>query len=312
MKQHKLQVDILMATYNGADFIEAQLASIVGQTYPHWKLYIHDDGSQDNTIELIQKWEAIDKRIQLINDGKQHIGAAQNFLSLLPYSQADFCMFCDQDDIWFDNKVEKSLENIQALDNTQAQLVFVDSYVWIPEVGIKGQATLAKATDLKDFLFLNGGTRGCLSIFNTQLRNQLLHWKGTCAMHDHLLQLFALSFGSVKYVNLPLMLYRNHAHNLTGKTDINIYELKRLKANKGRAVVDYEHFKTIEKFYKEHAENLSQDKQQIIQAYLFMKDKSRYAKLMAILKHKFSIYNTVGLLFVKVLLRPFIEKASIK
>lgn len=302
------QVDILMAAYNGGDFIEAQLLSIIAQKYTKWKLYIHDDGSDDDTLAIVKKWTKFDDRIVLVEDDAKHLGVAQNFLHLLQFSQGDYCMFCDQDDIWFDNKIALSVQHIQNLDNSIPQLVYADSYVWLPREGIKGKSTLAKAINLQDFLFLNGGTRGCLSIFNTELRYRLNAWQGSCAMHDHLLQLYALSFGAVHYLSTPLMLYRNHEKNVTGETDINIYDPKRLAANRGRYIVDYAHYQTVFDFYERNQDFLPVNKKSIISAYLMMSDKHLLQRIQQIVKYKFSLYNSVSLLLVKLLMRPFILK----
>ena len=62
-------IDILLATYNGEKYLDTQIASIVNQSYKDWILYIHDDGSSDNTVILIQKWCDLDKRIIFVNDG---------------------------------------------------------------------------------------------------------------------------------------------------------------------------------------------------------------------------------------------------
>ena len=92
-------IDILMATYNGAKFIASQIRSLQNQTFTDWKLLIHDDGSTDGTIEILNFFCANDKRINIINDGIQFHNCALNFMHLLKYSDATFCIFCDQDDI---------------------------------------------------------------------------------------------------------------------------------------------------------------------------------------------------------------------
>ena len=62
-------IDVLMATYNGARYIESQILSIVCQSYKDWQLLIHDDGSKDNTLAILRKWSQIDDRIKIIDDG---------------------------------------------------------------------------------------------------------------------------------------------------------------------------------------------------------------------------------------------------
>ena len=78
-------IDILMATYNGAKFIASQIRSLQNQTFTDWKLLIHDDGSTDGTIEILNFFCANDKRINIINDGIQFHNCALNFMHLLKY-----------------------------------------------------------------------------------------------------------------------------------------------------------------------------------------------------------------------------------
>ena len=102
-------VAILLGTYNGERFLEAQLDSLESQTARHWKLYVSDDGSTDATLDIIQryqsKWSADKIQYQL---GPQK-GFAQNFLSLAcdPDIKADYFAFCDQDDVWLPEKIER-------------------------------------------------------------------------------------------------------------------------------------------------------------------------------------------------------------
>lgn len=60
-------VAVLMSTYNGSKFLKQQIESIRNQTYSNWELYIRDDDSTDNTLEILKNYELIDKRIHLVN-----------------------------------------------------------------------------------------------------------------------------------------------------------------------------------------------------------------------------------------------------
>ena len=199
-------VDILLATYNGELYIETQILSIISQTFKKWQLLIHDDGSSDTTIFIIKKWAAIDNRIKLIEDEVKTRNAAKNFMHLLKYSTAEYVMFCDQDDIWFDNKVQLMFDTMSQLPQDVPQVLYSNSYVWKPVRGILGKATLTFPNDLECFLFLNSGMQGCVTMFNAAVRDLMLRWEGDLAMHDHLLHLIGLAMGNVTYIHTPLML----------------------------------------------------------------------------------------------------------
>jgi glycosyltransferase involved in cell wall biosynthesis len=104
-------VDILMATYNGEKYIRQQLDSILSQTYEQWLLYIRDDGSTDNTVEIINNYiKKYPDKIILINDEKKGLGAKLNFGETMKFSKNDYTMFVDQDDVWMNYKISKSLD----------------------------------------------------------------------------------------------------------------------------------------------------------------------------------------------------------
>lgn len=101
-------IAILLSTYNGEKFIKKQIDSLIAQTFSNWKLYIRDDGSTDKTISIIEEICESDNRIFLYKE--TNIGVKASFLSLLSRVEADYYFFCDQDDFWYDNKIEKTLE----------------------------------------------------------------------------------------------------------------------------------------------------------------------------------------------------------
>ena len=115
-------IDICLATYNGAKYLDVQIASIVTQTYKDWNLYIHDDGSTDNTIEIVKKWEKLDSRIQFIDDEVKHLGPGNNFFHLLQFCESEYICFCDQDDFWFENKLSEYIHFISQINYTKTTI----------------------------------------------------------------------------------------------------------------------------------------------------------------------------------------------
>ena len=101
-------IAILMATYNGAKYLREQIDSILSQTSGLWHLYIHDDGSKDGTIEILNDYATRCAETVTVLDYPSQGGALQNFMSLLEKVEADYYMFSDQDDVWYPTKVEKS------------------------------------------------------------------------------------------------------------------------------------------------------------------------------------------------------------
>lgn len=107
---NSLEVCILMATYNGAEYIRTQIDSIIGQTFQNWTLIIRDDGSTDSTIGIIDEYISRDARIHLQINQTGKRGAHQNFWELVQTAKEDrlfdYYFFCDQDDVWEADKIE--------------------------------------------------------------------------------------------------------------------------------------------------------------------------------------------------------------
>lgn len=106
-------IAILMATYNGERYIAEQIESIQKQSCTNWTLYIQDDGSKDQTLKIVAEYAKNDNRIKVIDIGLSKQGAGMNFMSMLNVIESDYYMFCDQDDVWFSDKIEKTLKLMQ-------------------------------------------------------------------------------------------------------------------------------------------------------------------------------------------------------
>ena len=118
----KACVDILLATYNGEKYLKPQLDSILKQTYSNFRLLISDDDSSDKTKEILKEYAKKDKRIILYFQEK-NLGVIKNFEFLLKNVENEYYMFSDQDDIWKEDKIEKSINHIK---ETDSDLVYSD------------------------------------------------------------------------------------------------------------------------------------------------------------------------------------------
>lgn len=112
------RVAILMTTYNGGRFLEAQLDSLQRQQWPTVDLYVSDDGSQDNTLEILADWgkKWTRGRFEILKGPRS--GFSENFRSLMVLcgDDADYVAFCDQDDVWHPNKLHVAIDMLRSED----------------------------------------------------------------------------------------------------------------------------------------------------------------------------------------------------
>ncbi|MFA5074245.1 MAG: glycosyltransferase family 2 protein [Nitrospirota bacterium] len=222
-----MKIDIVLSTYNGERYLEEQVDSIISQTFTDWRLLIRDDGSSDTTVALIQK---IRKRnpdkIILIDQEAAHKGACQSFAALMSNSKSDYLMFCDQDDIWLSDKINKTLAVMAGLEKKYGhhQPLLVHSDAKVVDHNLKELApSLLRYQKIKPIkgaqlsrLFLQNAATGCTMMINKTLRDMALPVSSHALMHDWWLALPAAAFGHIGYVAEPTMLYRQHGKNDLG------------------------------------------------------------------------------------------------
>ena len=220
-------IDILLATYNGGKYISQQLDSLFGQTYQDFRIIVRDDGSSDDTLKIVDQYcKAHPGRIEVVMDGIACGSAKSNFFQLMRHSTSDYAMFCDQDDVWIDNKIEITLQKMKEAERMQNEipiLVFSDLHVVDDNLGIINSSFMKyenldpRKTSLNRLLAQNVAT-GCTMMINRELLKTALKFEHAdrIIMHDWWCALVASQFGKVVYIDKPLVLYRQHHDNAVG------------------------------------------------------------------------------------------------
>ena len=240
------KVDILLASYNGRQFIEEQINSILQQTYSNFRIVIRDDGSDDGTVAIIDAFCAAHPcRMVRIRDGLGNLGAAGNFAALLDHSQAPYVMFSDQDDIWFPFKVAATLALMQRVEGSNSEpdrepvLVYSDVVVvdvagrelapsYFAYTGIEPDRTSYPA------LFLQNTVIGCTAMVNRALLAQAMPIPADAAMHDWWLALVAAGLGRTAMLNQPTLQYRQHSANEVGASRYGLRSVLQLSPQRLR------------------------------------------------------------------------------
>lgn len=303
-------IDIIMATYNGGKYIENQLLSILQQSHKDWILYIHDDGSLDNTLDIISKYAAIDQRIVIINDGITRLGVGENFLHTLQYSNQDYAIFCDQDDIWLENKIKELLDRIIKIDsNTEPVLIYSDGYS-LDKYGVIHTESIsnAHAKSLEDFIMFNGGYQGCSIMMNKTLVKLAKNYEGYTYHHDDLVSLIAHTFGKVEFYPKQLMLYRQHDDAVTGDKNFKKKNFYGLFNNAGY-VVSKVHFKSKKSFYKFFESDISLDNRKVFAAYFeYCSERNRLKRALKINRSTLTLGGYRKKLLAKTLIQRLFDK----
>ena len=227
-------IDILLSTYNGAKYLREQLDSILKQTYTSWRLIVRDDSSTDDTLKIIKEY--INKYPNFIIHIKntRNIGVVKSFELLLKNSTSKYIMFCDQDDIWLNNKIEVTLKKMieeESKNADKAILIHTDLVV-VNERLQTIYNSFWKYSRIKpelltnfDYLSVHNVATGCTIMINEKAKFQTQPFTERTLMHDSWIALSVVkNSGIIAFVNTPLMLYRQHGDNVVGaKNRIDSY-----------------------------------------------------------------------------------------
>lgn len=235
---NQAEVGILLATYNGEQYISMQLESLLAQTYTNWKLFIRDDGSGDQTVSIINEYAQKDKRINIIEDEKNNLGSCQNFAALINLSRGcfDYIMFCDQDDYWLPFKIEETLSHLQHLEaknKKEVPLLVYTNFKYaeadLKEIEAKKGFQTTKVANLSfGHLLAQNPAYGCTMMLNRALQDFINPIPIEAENHDYWAALTASALGKIFYVNKPTILYRQHNNNISTNYNSNSLQ-KRLK-----------------------------------------------------------------------------------
>lgn len=209
------KVQVLISTFNGEKFIRAQIESILSQLPADGQITIRDDGSGDGTIAAI---EAIaDARIHLIHGN--NLGFGGSFMRLIQEAtiEADMVMLSDQDDIWFQDKIQRSWQALAHLSETPALYCSAQRLTDSDLNPLNDTKPWVRPPAFENAIVENIVT-GCTAAFNRKAL-LLLQKKNDLSkiyFHDWWLYLVMSAFGKIIYDPQPSLYYRQHGNNVIG------------------------------------------------------------------------------------------------
>ncbi len=220
-------VNIVLAIYNGENYLPEFLESLEKQNVFGWKLLYRDDGSSDKSVTILENFKSKKFEINKKYDSLGNIGVINNFSSLLSQSTGKYVMLADQDDIWYPDKIATSLAAIQKMEKDDTgkikpALVFSDLHVVDDNLNIthpsfikmQGLEQLCQPSFLQ--LLTQNVAPGCTMIVNRALLDLALPIPVDIAMHDWWLIQVASLFGRIDFLKKPTIAYRQHQKNLVG------------------------------------------------------------------------------------------------
>ncbi|MGC5704164.1 glycosyltransferase family 2 protein [Pseudomonas sp. NFXW11] len=219
-----------MCSFNGVSFLKEQLDSFERQHHRNWELYVSDDGSQDDTLELIKRWGC--ERVKIFDGPRK--GFSANFLSLTCREEinADYYAWSDQDDIWRQEKLQRALSYLQKVP-ANVPALYCGRTELVSETGLHVgySPNFSLAPHFNNALVQNIGG-GNTMVFNQAARLLLQKAGGDVIVPSHdwwAYQLVSGSGGVVLYDSEPMVLYRQHGDNLIGANSSWLARLRRLR-----------------------------------------------------------------------------------
>lgn len=227
---NKYQLSIAMCTYNGENYLQEQLESIAGQTRLPDELVVCDDCSRDNTVKIIKKFaNTVPFPVHIfVND--INLGSTKNFEKAISLCKGDIIALSDQDDVWHADKL-MCIERV-FLNSTEVGVVFTDAEVVDEQLNAIGY-TLWQAINFnkkKQKKVLNGKAlelllkgnfvTGATMAFQSKYKDIILPIPDDLLLriwvHDGWISLLIAAVGSVTFLPIPLIKYRQHSNNQAG------------------------------------------------------------------------------------------------
>ena len=206
-------IAVVVATFNGATYLLAQLESIIQQTYKPAQIIIVDDASSDDTVGIAQAFAAVHPEVMVVQN-ETRLGYIKNFEKGMLLANANYVALSDQDDIWVPHKLEKLLAAIgdQMLAYSDSELIDANGKLLHQKMSsIKNQP----AYHTPVMYAIGAWAPGHAMLFKKELIDKAVPFP-ILVTHDFWLGFVATCYSTMVYVNEPLVHYRQHTQNAIG------------------------------------------------------------------------------------------------
>ncbi len=295
-------VEIVMASYNGAKYLPRQIDSLFAQTHKNWSLLVGDDASTDETLKFLEELQKNHPDKIKILPFKNNVGIISNFSRTLELADSDYVMFCDQDDEWKPEKIEKSLNKLLELEKkygndvpllVHTDMTVVDNNLQIIDKSHWHRLRITPVNTCKlNRVLVQNGAWGCTMLFNRKLVNMATPIPFEGFVHDYWLALVASGCGHMDYIDDPTVFYRQHENQWLGSRQPDYTWFKSEMSNYQKFQGESElrimkHMLRAFVFYKRYENFLSDDQKQMVEAFIEMKYQPLWKELYWKMKYGF-------------------------
>jgi glycosyltransferase involved in cell wall biosynthesis len=220
-----MKISIAICTYNGEKYLTDQLNSFAQQTLLPQEIVLCDDGSTDATLKIVEKFQRESGITMNVCRNSERLGFVKNFEKAISLCTGDFIALSDQDDVWLPDKVETLVNEFDKPENENVNVIFTDmalvdsdlkslnKTVWksfeffkviMSELNKKGYFKLLK--ERGNFV------AGASTMMRKKIVNKLIPFVDGAKnwYHDGQIALIAAKNNELRYLDKPLVLYRQH------------------------------------------------------------------------------------------------------
>jgi glycosyltransferase involved in cell wall biosynthesis len=233
------ETTVVLATYNGERYIAELLESLIAQTYRDFDVVVSDDCSTDQTVSIIESFQS-ELSISVSKNGA-NVGPSLNFSRATKLARGRFIAFADQDDFWHPDKLLLMVDLLKTQGDQKPCLIFCDLKITDEKLNTTNASYFSGSKSstcghIEDF-FISNHIPGCAMLINRPLLELGEPVPPKFRMHDWWYALIAAAFGTISYLDRPLVLYRQHANNTIGAAAAGIKIEKKKSSSKIRRLI---------------------------------------------------------------------------
>lgn len=218
-----IPVAVILGTYNGESYLNAQIDSILRQEGVTVQIFARDDGSKDKTVDILRNYADTHDNFHLMDNGyTTNVGIKNSFMIALKWAlsfsdEYDYFAFSDQDDVWLSKKLISGVEKIRESTNCNGALYYSNKTIVDENLSVLHQGHFIVQNSFSNFYFVSNAY-GCTIVMNRTLANLSCQFVSRSAhFHDDWIHRLAICLGSdIVFDNESHILYRQHSNNNCG------------------------------------------------------------------------------------------------